>query len=77
MTGCMITYCTRTGIPPYCDCVTPSLVYQHVKDTVQELVGPNALRWSFHLHIRGQFYLKEADPRLRGLEAACRREHGG
>ena len=24
--------------PPSCDCVTPSLVYQHVKDTVQELV---------------------------------------
>ena len=28
----------RTGIPPSCDCVTPSLGYQHVKDTVQELV---------------------------------------
>ena len=28
----------RTGIPPSCDCVTPSLGYQHVKDTAQELV---------------------------------------
>ena len=33
-------FMTRTGIPPSCDCVTPSLVYQHVKDTVQELVVP-------------------------------------